>query len=125
MANSVQILEKIARNMKQRGYASSVTRVSADELLVDGCTVTYEAKQIQSPMGGVDGSINPYLGVGVAAPGLIKIEDDGSALAAVIDNAVRMTLLAECAGKTNDIIVAGSDAEARIAGQADVIGLGE
>lgn len=74
---------------------------------------------------GVSDAASPFLGVGVAGPGTIQMEDSGSTLATVIDTADRMTLFAECAGFANDLIVKGSDGQADIAGQSDVIGLGE
>lgn len=130
MANKVQILDKIERNMKQRGYGSSVTRTSAESLDVAGLTVSYVEKDVSSPMGGVDDTQSPFLGVGTAAPGALKIKGDAgeNTLAAVLGDAVDAVLLAECAGKANDIIVEAGDTTAelvRIAGHADVLGLGE
>lgn len=125
MANKKQLLDKIERNMKQRGYAADVSRPDADTLLVDGVTVSYVDKSIQSPMGGVDDATSPFLGVGIAAPGSLKLADTGALLAAVISSEARIALLAECGGKANDLVIEGSDGEIRIAGQADVIGLGE
>lgn len=135
MANKEQILDKIARNMKQRGFSAErvgetteVTK-SDDSVLV----VSYADKQVQSPMGGVSDATSPFLGIGIAGAGSIKITGAAgdTTIALIMSDAVAATLLAECAGKANDIILqSGDDATAtgelaRIAGHADVLGLGE
>src|SRR5688500_10166645 len=117
MANKDAILDKIARNMTQRGYTAD--RVG-DTVVVDNgsndLTVTYETKSVQSPMGGVSDASAPYLGIGVAEPGAIKITGAGvnTAVAAtvgeLIDTATAATLLAEVCGLANDIMLANANA---------------
>ena len=133
MANDVQILDKIERNMKQRGFEADVTRTSAGSLDVDGLTVSYAAKEghpTGNPMQGVDDSTSPFLGVGVAGAGSIKIKGAGgeNTIAAILDNEVRATLYAEAAGFANDLILEEGDSTtelARIGGHAHLPGLGE
>ena len=134
MANKEQILDKITRNMKQRGF--SAERVGETcELTKAGGTgdvlvVSYEDKQVQSPMGGVDDTQSPFLGIGIAAPGAIKIKGAAgeNTISDIMDDADALELLAECAGKANDIIVEEGDSTTeltRIKGHADLLGLGQ
>lgn len=123
MANGVQILDKIQRNCEQRGIA--VSRSSAEELVAAGLTVVYEKADIQSPMGGVDGSISPFLGIGVANPGIIVVEKADLSMSA---DQLRMIRLAS--GHANDISIRTDKADAatelaRLEGHADLNGMGQ
>jgi hypothetical protein len=131
MANKDAMLDKIARNMKQRGVAAErvadtveVTKTGGDIL-----TVSYVEKSVQKPMGGVDGSVSPFLGIGVAAPGSLKIKGEAgeNTVAAIMDTAEALELMHELAGYANDVIVEAGDTTtqlARVKGSADSIGLG-
>lgn len=131
MANASHILAKIARNMHQRGITAEnssgsvkVTKTGGDVL-----TVTYVAKSVQAPMGGIDPTVSPFLGVGVAAPGSLKMKGAAgeNTLAAIMDTAEAAALLAELAGFANDISIEAGDSTselARIMGSTDAIGLG-
>jgi len=138
MANKDQILDKIARNMKQRGQAAE--RVGDSVVVENGSNdlvVTYEAKDVQSPMGGINDTQSPFLGIGIAAPGSIKITGAGVSTAnpatvgELIDSAAAAITLAVVAAFANDIMLsnanagAGADLDQRIGGHADVLGLGE
>jgi hypothetical protein len=130
MANSVQILDKIARNAEMILGASEVTRGASSVVIENGgndLTVTYVAASHQSPMGGVDGSATPFLGIGVAAPGVIQIQGAaGAGFAATVDTAVVLKLLAICLAFGNDVVVKGSTGTelARLRGHVDHVGLG-
>lgn len=133
MANKEAILDKIARNMKQRGKSAERVGETVEFTKAGGAgdvlTVSYAEKDVQSPMGGVDGSSSPYLGIGIAAPGSIKIKGDTgeNTVAAIFDDADALELMAECAGYANDIIVEEGDTStevARIAGHETVLGTG-
>lgn len=82
MANSVQILDKIQRNCQQRGIA--VSRPSAELLIAAGIEISYEAaaelNAATSPMMGIDASVSPFLGIGVANPGKIVLDTDPASL---------------------------------------------
>ena len=137
MANKEAIIDKIARNMKQRGITAD--RVGETVVVENGSndlTVTYEEKDVQSPMGGVSDASSPYLGIGIAAPGTLKIEGAGvntanpATVGELIDSLTAAVLLAECAGFANDIQLAnanagaGADLDVRIGGDADRLGMG-
>jgi hypothetical protein len=130
--NRSPILDKIVRNMNQRGYANVVR--SGDSVLVtktggDVLTVTYVDKSVQSPMGGVSASAAPYLGIGVAAPGALKVKGAAAetTIAGIFDTVEALALLNELAGFANDIIVesgATTTELARLRGHETVLGLG-
>lgn len=131
MANSRQILAKISREAKLMGL--TVNSESASSVVIENgsndLTVSYVAASIQSPMGGVDPSVSPFLGVGVAAPGAIKMKsaiNTAGTIADVTDSLVSAKLLAICAGFANDIVLENSDASfsGRIRGHGDLVGMG-
>lgn len=131
MANKEQILDKIVRNMGQRGMTAAragatveVTKTGGDKLVV-----SYVDKSVQSPMGGVSASASPFLGIGVAAPGSLKIKGASgeTTIALICDTAEALALLAECSGFGNDIVIESGSTTAelaRIRGQADLLGMG-
>lgn len=132
MANSVQILAKIARNAAQLGL--TVNSQSATAVVIENgsndLTVSYVNASIQSPMGGVDPSVSPFLGIGTANPGKIKIKSATNAngdMTDVLNTATAAKVLAICAAFANDIVLENSDASAsaEIRGHSDVIGLGQ
>ena len=121
MANAVSILDKIERNCKQLGLTTS--RTSAEALVAEGMTITYSAAVIQAPMGGVDGTVSPFLGLGVAAPGKIAIALGGADL----DTRAKVQVLHVCSGHANSIVLSGAATSAvngEIQGHADVLGMG-
>ena len=132
MANKVEILDKIERNMTQRGLSAvrvgetvEVTKSDASVLVV-----SYVGKDIQSPMGGVDDSQSPFLGIGIAAPGQIKIKGAAgdTTIALIFSDSVSLELMHEVSGFANDVQIEDGDTTAelaRIRGQADVLGLGQ
>ena len=131
MANKEQILDKIARNMGQRGHTAErvgdtveVTKTGGDIL-----TVSYDDASIQSPMGGVDDTSSPFLGIGTANPGKIKIKGEAgeNTIAAIMDQLEALALMSEVSGYANDIIIEEGDTTtelARIHGHAHLVSLG-
>ena len=131
MANSKQVLAKISREAKLMGL--SVNSESASAVVVENgsndLTVSYVAASIQSPMGGVDPSVSPFLGVGIAAPGKIKMKSASTAagdITDVTDSLVAAKLLAICAGFANGMVLENGDASfsAEIRGHGDLVGMG-
>lgn len=115
MANSRQVLDKISRDLAQLGIAN--TRGSANEVIVangsNQLTVSYVAASIQLPLGGVDGAVSPFLGIGIANPGKLKLKSSSTAadsIADVIDSTTAAQILANMAGHANDIVLENSDA---------------
>jgi hypothetical protein len=132
MANGKQILDKLARDLEMLGM--TVTRGASNSVIVDNAsndlTLSYTAASIQSPMGGVSDASAPYLGIGVANPGKIKIKSASTAADAfsdVIDSLIAAKVLAVVAGFANNIELENSDATytAEIRSNADLIGLGQ
>lgn len=131
MANSVQILAKLARNAAQLGL--TVNSQSASAVVIENgsndLTISYQAASIQSPMGGVDGNVSPFLGIGVANPGKLVLTGAGTAntVGGVIDSAVAAQVLQLMSGMANNIIIADSTHPliAELKGDADLLGMGQ
>ena len=131
MANSKQILAKIARNAEQIGL--TVNSASDSAVVIENgsndLTVSYVAASAQSPMGGVDGSVSPFLGIGIAKPGKIKIKSSSTAadnMSDILDSAIAAKVLMLAAGFANNILLENSDAtfSAELPGHPDLIGMG-
>ena len=112
MAMGVQILDKIQRNCQQRGL--SVSRPSADLLIAEGMEITVEDAEIASPMGGIDPSVSPFLGIGVAAPGKIVLDTDPASLA-------ELKVLRIVCGHANTVVIPAGE----LPGHADLNGMGQ
>lgn len=110
MANSVQILAKIAHVAEAAGL--TVNSLTADSLVIDDggddILIKYQDADISSPMGGVDGDSSPFLGIGISNPGTIVFSKNAAGddtLASVLDTAGAAQALAICAGMANDISI--------------------
>ena len=131
MANKAAIIAKVARNLKQRGLTAAVVgdTVQLTKTGGDVLVVSYVDKQIQKPLGGIDGSVSPFIGIGVAAPGALKVKGAAAetTLAAIFDTAEALALWSELSHFANDMVVesGASTAElAYVAGHPTVQGLG-
>ena len=146
MANQVSIMAKLDRNAQVLGltvsaqtYDSAGTYGSAGNPIVqitDGgntLTIGYLNASIQSPMGGVDPTVSPYLGIGVANPGVLTLTSSatGGAVSDVIDSATAAQVLQLMSGMANDILLADATTTVsaggicRLKGTADTITLGQ
>lgn len=127
------ILDKIVRNMLQRGFPNTVrsgvtvlvTKTGGNVLVV-----SYTDKAVQSPMGGVSPLTSPYLGIGIAAPGSLKLKGAAgeNTIAAIVTTVEALALLKELDGFANDLVVEAGDTTtqlARITGTADMLGMGQ
>lgn len=132
MANSVQILAKLARNAAQVGL--TVNSQSQTAVVIENgsndLTISYVAASIQAPMGGIDPSASPYLGIGIGNPGKLKLKSSSTAadsIADVIDSVVAAKVFALMCAMANNIILENSDAtfSAEIRGHEDLIGMGQ
>ena len=131
MAQKKAILDKVARNLGQLGL--TVSRDSDNVIIDNGAndfTISLVDASIQLPMGGIDGSVSPFLGIGVAAPSKIKMKSSiatAGTIADVMDSVIALKVLHELCGFANNIVVENSTASfsAELAGSCDVIGLGQ
>ena len=120
MANREQVLDKISRNLKQIGIAN--VRSSSD-ISVLGMSISYQDAEIQKPMGGIDDQVSPFLGIGIANPGKIKIDMGSSDF----DSVDKLRVLRMAAGHANNIVIensATSAADGELEGSADMLGMG-
>lgn len=131
MANRDAILQKMARNAKMLGM--TVNSESHTAVVIENgsndLTISYvDASFSPSMVGGVDGALSPFLGIGVSNPGKLQIKGAGGATwALTIDSLVAGKVLAMCAALANDIQIRGSGDEdlGVIRGHSDIIGLGQ
>ncbi len=125
MANSYEILNKIARNMMQKGYA--VTQ-NPSSVVCGNLSISYAAASIQSPMGGVNGNVSPFLGIGIANPGILVLTGvTGTTIPTVILSATELAVMVEVAGYANDVQVLADDGVTQLAyllGTSDWLSMG-
>jgi len=127
MSNSSQILDKIKRSLDQMGVSASR---GAASVVAGGLTISYVDAAIQAPMGGVNGDVSPFLGIGVASPGVLKIKGAAgeNTIAAMIDSSANAKVLSVCVRMANDVVVEAGDTTAelaRIQGHPDLLGMGQ
>jgi len=127
MANSVQVLDKVARNLNQLGVPAVR---GASSVSAAGLTISYVSASVQSPMGGADKDASPFLGIGVAAPGKLKIKGAAgeNSLAAILDTAAAVNVLAVCSRFANNLQIEAGDSASvlvELAGHTDLLMVGE
>jgi hypothetical protein len=118
MANITSISNKIARNaqilgltVSAQGYDSfgnAYVTITAD---TGTLSVYYLTAEIQSPMGGVNPMVSPYLGIGVANPGqlmLVSSVSTAGSMADIINGPISAQVLQMCSGFANDLVLADS-----------------
>ena|ERR1035437_5656289 len=130
MGNSVQILAKLARNAAQVGL--TVNFQSSTMVVIENgsndLTISYVNAAILPPMGGIDNTISPFLGIGIGNPGKIQIKGAaGGTWGLTIDTLIAAKVLCLCAAFANNILVVGSGDEAlgEIRGHEDLLGMGQ
>jgi len=117
MANKRAVLNKISRNLDQLAIANEN---SGTEVLASGASgqlVSYVDADIMSPMGGVDGNISPFLGLGIASPGKLKIKGAAgqNSIAAIFASAADLQLLKVVGDMGNNVIIEEGDTTAQLA----------
>lgn len=131
MANPVQILAKLARNAQELGLIvnSQSQTVVVIENGSNDLSISYQVASIQAPMGGVDGNVSPFLGIGIANPGKLVLTGANAAgtVGGVIDSQVAAQVLQLMSGMANNIIIADVEhaAIAELQGTADWLGMGQ
>jgi hypothetical protein len=131
MANSKQILDKLARNLDQLSIA--YTRAGNNVVVTNGSnalTVSYTNATIGAPMGGVDGNTSPFLGIGTANPGKIAITSSihtAGSMADIMDSKTAAQLLQMVSAWSNNIVLSNDNASytAELRGCPDLIGMGQ
>lgn len=131
-ANTAALMNKIARNAAQLGLTVN-SNTGAAVVIENGSndlTISYVDASIQAPMGGVDGSASPFLGIGIGNPGKLKLKSSSTAsdtIADVLDSVVAAKVLHMLGGFSNNVLLENSDATftAELRGDVDNLGLGQ
>lgn len=127
-----QIMAKIARNCTQLGL--TVNSNSGSAVVVENgsndLTISYVQPDILAPMGGVDPSVSPFLGVGTVNPGALKLKsaiNTNGDCRDVTDGLVAAKVLKMLGGFANDLVLENSDASfsATLRGDVDLLGMGQ
>jgi hypothetical protein len=126
------ILDKIERSA--RNYGLTIVSRTATTIVVDNAsndfTVSLVDATIGAPMGGVDPAVSPFLGIGVAAPCILKMKSTVHAadtVADLFDTVAAVTLFRILCGFANDVLLENGDAgySVRVRGNPDIVGLGQ
>lgn len=120
--NKKQILDKIKRNLDQRKI--SAVR-NASDVTVGAIVISCEDASIQSPMGGIDGSSSPFLGMGVANPGKLVVTIADMTAVDFVTASALLPVLCEVFSFANDVKVTDGTNTAVVSSLADFVGLGQ
>lgn len=117
MANKRAILNKISRNLDMLGIANTNSGTSITVTGADSQVVSYVDASIASPMGGVDGQTSPFLGIGVANPGKLKIKGKAgdNTIAAIFASQADLQLLKVVGDIGNNVIIEAGDTSSQLA----------
>lgn len=129
MGMKEQILDKIKRNLDILGIPA--TR-NANDVTLDNSNriISYEDADIAKPMGGIDPATSPFLGIGVANPGKLKLKGDNgeNSVAAIMDDEETLRAWAVMGNFANDKILEAGDSAtelAKVEGHTDLLGMGQ
>lgn len=129
MGQKEAILDKIKRNLDILGIAATRNQ---DDVTLDASSriISYEDSDIKAPMGGVDPDVSPFLGIGVANPGQLKMKGSGgeNAITAILDDEETLRAWGVMGNFANDKILEAGDTSAelaRVEGHPDLIGMGQ
>ena len=124
--NKQAILKKIKRNLDMLQISATLDTAS---ITVNGLTIACVDASIASPMGGIDGTVSPFLGIGVAAPGKISIKGAAgeNTVVEIMTSELRLKVLSLCLAFANNVVILDGDTSAQVAeipGHVDAIGVG-
>ena len=129
MGQREAILDKIKRNLDILGI--SATRNAADVTLDSTSRViSYVDTDLKTPMGGIDDSTSPFLGIGTGNPGQLKMKGAGgeNTIVAILDDEETLRAWGVMGNFANDKIMEAGDSAtelARVEGHPDLQGMGQ
>jgi hypothetical protein len=123
------ILNKIKRNLDMLGIDSTLGATSIT-VTTYSTVISYTDNEIVAPMGGIDPSTSPFLGIGKGNPGTIKFKGAAgeNTIAAIFDNAVALKIVAMLGGFANSKVIEAGDTTTELAfiqGHEDLVGMGQ
>lgn len=132
MPNVSALMNKIARKAAQLGLTVN-SNTGAAVVIENGSndlTISYVDASIDSPMGGVSSASSPFLGIGVANPGKLKMKSaisTADTIADVVDSVVAAKVLHLLGSFANNVVLENSDAAftTELRGDCDNLGMGQ
>lgn len=126
--NTKQILAKISRNLTVLGIANTADASSVT--ISTGAIISTIDADIAKPLGGIDPSASPFLGIGVANPGKIRFKGAAgdNTLAAIFTTETDFIALRLCCQFANDVSIEAGDTATTLAslpGDPDARNLGQ
>lgn len=117
MANISAVLNKISRNLTELGIANTFDGTTITVTGAHSQLITYVPASIMSPMGGVDGTISPFLGIGIANPGKLKIKGAAgeNTIAAIFTTQADLQMLKVVGDIGNNVLIEEGDAATQLA----------
>lgn len=127
MGESVAILDKVKRNLDAQGI---VAVRGQNTVTAAGITISYVDALIQSPMGGVDGTVSPYLGIGIGNPGKLQLKGAAgeNTIAGIFVTGDDLRVMAVATRFANNVLIQAGDTTAilaEIAGHPDLNSMGQ
>ena len=129
MGMKEQILDKIKRNLDILGIAAK-RNASDVELIASVRKISYVEADHALPLGGIDDSVSPFLGIKHANPGKLKLKGAAgeNSIAAIMADAETLRAFNLMCGFANDKSIEAGDTATELAlieGHSDLIGMGE
>jgi hypothetical protein len=81
-------------------------------------------------MGGINDASSPFLGIGIANPGKLKIKGAAgeNTIAAIVDSSDNVKIVSVCTRMANDVIIEAGDTTtelSRVPGHPDLLNMGQ
>ena len=125
----VQILDKIKRNLDSLGIAAT-RGATTITVTTSNLVISYVDADINAPLGGVDSTITPFLGIGIASPGQIKMKGASgeNTIAAIFTDEANLRVWSSLGNFANDKVLEEGDSTTQLAlieGHPDLVGMGQ
>ena len=120
MGQIVPVINKIKRNLDMMGIANTESNVGGQPQVTitsTGAVIAYQQLDLKAPLGGVDPSVSPFLGIAQANPGQITLQGAAGqdTLGAILVNSDVVRAFGMICGFANDKIVLAGDTSAQLA----------
>jgi hypothetical protein len=116
MGQIFPVLSKIKRNLDMMGIPATQS-ASAVTLTNSSRVISYQLMDLKDPLGGVDPSVSPFLGIKQANPGKLVLKGAAgeNTVAAILSDAETARVLAMLGGFANDKVIEAGDSATELA----------